>query len=324
MTTTTAAATREAKRLVLSGLYPATVTPFAADYSIDVPALEHHLRETAKPDGVTGLVVNGGLGELLQLSLAEQAQIIEAACRIRRPGQLIIAGIEGRSANAAVEAGLNAKAAGAEALLVLPPFDVRAYRRLASDVDSVYRFFAELDARVDLPMIVFQYPPQSGSAYPTAALLAIAELPNVVGIKAASGTTPSYIEVWDALHEKLSVLAAVDSPPLLEMLLHGSHGALIGISTIVPERWVELLTATDAHDERAAHAVFERVCKPLMASVFENQQPKRISNEVAATKEALVQLGQIPSSRVRPPAVDVDDAARAEIRESLLAAGLLQ
>jgi hypothetical protein len=79
-----------------------------------------------------------------------------------------------------------------------------------------------------------------------------------------------------------------------------------------------------AGDRGSADDLYERICKPLMASVFENQQPKRLVAESAASKEALVQLGRIPSARVRPLAMDVDDSVRTEIRKSLIAAGLLK
>lgn len=318
-----AATAREQKKLVLNGLYPATVTPFKEDLSVDYPALELHLRETCEAPGVSGVAVNGGLGELLQLTLEEQVEIVKVALRVRKPGQLVIAGLEGRSARAAIEAGRALKAAGAEAFLVLPPFDVRAYRRLAAAPSEVFAFFQALDGALDLPMIVFQYPPASGLPYPIEALRRIAPLPNVVAIKAATGDVETYRELWDALHSQLSIMAALDSPPLLPILEHGAHGALIGISAIVPARWAELLALVKAGDKRRAHALFDKVCRPLMASVFENQQPKRLTNEAAAVKEALVQLGALPSSRVREPAVGADEATRREIRESLLAAGLL-
>ena len=77
-------------------------------------------------------------------------------------------------------------------------------------------------------------------------------------------------------------------------------------------------------DRSAADALYDRICKPLMASVFENQQPKRLVAESAATKEALVQLGRIPSARVRPLAMDVDEATRSVILASLVAAGLVK
>lgn len=312
-----------AKPLVMRGLYPATITPFTDDLAVDYAELEKHLRETCDAPGVAGVAVNGGLGELLQLTLEEQVKIVELAVRVRRPGQLVIAGVEGRSARAVTESALALKRAGGEALLVFPPFDVRSYRRLAAHTPAVYAFFEELDRNVDLPMVVFQYPAISGLAYSIQTLRAIAGLRNVVAIKAASGVTPAYVELWDALHNRVSIMAAVDSPPLLEMLEHGSHGALIGISAIVPDRWAALLDATAAGDKKRAREIFEKVCRPLMASVFENQQPKRMTHEAAAVKEALVQLGQLRSARVRAPAIELDEADRREIRESLIAADLL-
>jgi 4-hydroxy-tetrahydrodipicolinate synthase len=313
------------KPLALKGLFPATVTPFTESLAVDYVALEAHLREMAEIQGVTGIVVNSGLGEILQLTPDECDDIIRLAIRVRRPDQLVLAGVDGRSAADYVAAGKRARAAGADALLVLPLFDKRPYRRLAAHAPTVYSFFAELDSAIDLPMVIFQYPPNSGCAYPVEVLRAIAELKNVVAVKVATmGDMKAYAEVWDALKERLSILAGVDSPPLIDMLRHGAHGALIGIGAILPQVWADLLRYVSAGDRVAADALFEKVCKPLMASVFENQQPKRLVAESAASKEALVQLGRIPSARVRPPAMDVDEATRSVIRTSLVAAGLVK
>jgi 4-hydroxy-tetrahydrodipicolinate synthase len=311
------------KRVAMRGLYPATLTPFNPDFSVDVPSLRSHLRTIAGTPGVKGLVVNGGLGELLQLTLDEQVLVIEEAVRHRQPGQLLITGLAANSVHRAVQEGLVLKQAGAEALLVFPPFDLRAYRRLTSHTPAVVGFFRELGEKLDLPMVIFQYGPQSGCAYSVETLQALAELPNVVGIKATSGSLEAYRPVWDALKDKLSIMAAVDGPPLRDMLEYGAHGALVGISTIATSLWVELVDATLARDAERTRKIFAR-CAPIMARVWENHLPTRISSEVAATKEALVQLSQLPSSRVRPPAIDVSDEVRAEIRLGLVEAGLLR
>jgi 4-hydroxy-tetrahydrodipicolinate synthase len=314
---------QQPRRVVMRGLYPATVTPFHPDLSIDVPSLRSHLRTIAGTPGVKGLVVNGGLGELLQLTLDEQVLVVQEALKHRQPGQLLITGLSANSAHRAVQEGLALKRAGAEAFLVFPPFDVRAYRRLTSHTPSVVGFFRELGEKVGLPMVIFQYGPQSGCAYSVETLQALAELPDVVAIKATSGSLEAYRPVWDALKDKLSIMAAVDGPPLRDMLEYGAHGALVGISTIGTALWVELVESALARDDERTRRIFAR-CAPIMARVWENHLPTRISSEVAATKEALVQLGQLPSSRVRAPAVDVSDDVRAEIRLGLLEAGLLR
>jgi 4-hydroxy-tetrahydrodipicolinate synthase len=68
-----------AKSISFRGLYPATVTPFAEDLSIDIPSLRKHLRTVASTSGVKGIVVNGGVGEILQLSHDEQVLIAKEA-----------------------------------------------------------------------------------------------------------------------------------------------------------------------------------------------------------------------------------------------------
>lgn len=315
---------RDARPLQMQGLYPATLTPFDAHLQIDLPALRAHLAQVAGTPGVQGIVVNAGLGEMLQLSLDEQVLVLHEARRILRPDQLLITGLGANSAQRAIEQARVLAEAGAQALLVFPPFDVRAYRRLIGHAPAVTSFFRTLAEGAGLPMIIFQYGPQSGCAYPVEVLQALAEIPQVVAVKATSGSLEAYRPVWDALHEHLTVLAAVDGPPLVEMLAYGAHGALVGISTIGTAHWVDLVQATAAGDTRRTAEIFERHCAPIMRWVWENHQPTRISSEVAATKEALTQLGLMPSSRVRPPAIDVDATTRAEITRGLHESGLVQ
>jgi 4-hydroxy-tetrahydrodipicolinate synthase len=311
------------KPLVLRGLYPATITPFNRDSTVDYVSLRRHLAETAQTPGVKGLVVNAGLGEILQLTDDEKVRIVALAREVLKPDQILVCGCEGRGPVAAVRDGLLAKKAGADALLVLPPFDVRPYRRLARDPAAVHAFFERMDREVDLPMVVFQYPDHSGVSYSLEALVRIADLKNVVAIKAATPVMNRYVEIWDTLHEKLSILPAVDSPPLLGMLLHGAHGALIGISVIGTAKWAELVEAAMSGDAAKAARIHREFCIPIMDGAFENQEPTSSTSEVASVKEALRQLGVIATSLVREPAVNVTDAHCKHIHHSLVAAGLL-
>ncbi len=313
----------ENSKLQMRGLYPATVTVYAEDMSIDIEATSKHLASVASVPGVKGLVVTGMLAEVLELTPEEEVELVKIACNVRKKGQLVIAGLMERNIDVAVKQARALKAAGADALLVFPPYELRAYRKLLSDADEMTKYFTRLDKEAGVPSIIFQYPPHSGAAYPIDILVRLAEIPGVIGIKAATGTFEAYKDIWDRLKDKLSVLAAVDSPPLREMLLYGAHGALIGISTITPEHWVKLLEATDKKDVAKTDAIFDKICRPLMASVFENQKPTRATSETACVKEVLVQLGEIPSSRIRPPAVPVTDGISKEIHAALIASGLL-
>lgn len=313
----------EKNKLQMRGLYPATVAVYNEDMTLDLEATRTHLASVASVPGVKGLVVTGMLAEVLELTSEEEVEIVKVACSVRKEGQLVIAGLMERNPDLAVKQAKALKAAGADALLVFPPYELRSYRKLLSDEAEMVKYFSRLDQEAEIPLIVFQYPPASAASYPIPILERLAEIPGVVGIKAATGTVEAYYDIWDKLKDKISVLAAVDSPPLRDMLLYGAHGALIGISTITPQHWVKLLEMTEAKDVAATDAIFDKICRPLMASVFENQKPTRATHETACVKEALVQLGEIPSARIRPPAVPVTDAIAREIHEALISAGLL-
>jgi 4-hydroxy-tetrahydrodipicolinate synthase len=306
------------------GLIPATITPFRDDFSIDYEDLERHVLSVASAKGVSGIAVNGHAGEILALSLEERARIVSVA-RKALPGHIkLIAGIEAHDPEMLVRDGKTAKDAGADGLLVLPPFDIRPYRRLAQDPESVFAVFSRLDKDVGLPMVVFQYPDSSGCAYSLPALLKIAELPKVVGVKVSTPEVSRYVEIYEALKGKITILPASDAPPLLGMLLHGADGALISISIVGTSYWSELIKEATEGSAQRAKEIFQRVSIPLMDALFENQQPKTLVNPFAATKEALVQLGQLRCAQVRPPVVTPDGARKMAIKRALIGAGLLK
>lgn len=305
------------------GLIPATLTPFAADGSVDHVALAAHLRSVGSASGLFGLVVNGHAGEVLALESRERQEILETARKAIPPSLTFIAGIESHTIEGLVREGLAAREAGAQMLLVVPPFDVRLYRHLATSVPTVMNVFKRLDKEVGLPMIVFQYPDTTGCSYSLEVLDQLAGLDHVVAIKASAGSTAKYAELHDRLGHRIAVLPASDSPSLLGMLLHDAPGALIGISCVGTQRWSDLVREATEGSADKAKEIHNRFAVPLMRSIFEYHLHWTHTCPFSATKEALVQLGEFPSNLVRQPAVLVDDAKKALIRVSLIEVGLL-
>ena len=307
----------------IRGLISAVVTPFKADGGIDYKSFEHHVARVASAKGIYGIAVSGHAGEVLTLTSEERIGIVAAAKKVMPKGVKLVAGIASGSMAGLVHEGQIAKQAGAEMLLVLPLFDVRPYRHLCQHPESVYGVFERMDREVNLPMIVFQYPEATGCAYSLASLERIAGLPNVVGIKAATVTASKYAEINDALGDKLAVLAACDAPSLLGMLLHNAPGALLGISVVGTPHWVELIREATEGDARKAKEIHNQFAVPLMDAIYEYQLQKTPVSTCAANKEALAQLGEISSSWVRPPALNVTPARKEAIRAGLQKAGLL-
>jgi 4-hydroxy-tetrahydrodipicolinate synthase len=307
----------------IRGLISAVVTPFKIDGSIDHKSLADHVARVASAKGLYGVAVSGHAGEVLTLTSEERIAIVATAKKVMPKGVKLVAGIESRSIAGLVNEGLIAKNAGADMLLVLPLFDVRPYRHLCHQPEAVYSVFERMDREVGLPMIVFQYPEATGCAYSLASLQRIASLPSVVGIKAATVTATKYAEINDALNDKVAVLAACDAPSLLGMLLHNAPGALLGISVVGTQQWVDLVREATIGDARKAKEIHNNFAVPLMDAIYEYQLQRTPISSCSANKEALVQLGEIQSSWVRPPALSVDKARKESIRLGLQKAGLL-
>ena len=308
----------------LTGLIPATVTPFDAKGQIVEDDLYRHVKRVAKTDGVTGIAVNGHAGEILSLNSEERAQVVKVAKKAMPSGKKLIAGIDGRSIPELVREGKKAADNGADGLLVLPPFDVRPYKRLAQHGPTVHKLFQALSNEVDLPMVIFLYPEKDGCTYPDLVLESLTDIKNVVAIKAGAGNVTRYSGVWATLHDKISVLAANDSPELLGMLLTGAHGSLIGISVVGTEMWSKMVSLTMSRKAEEAREIFNRYCLPLAKTIFENQNPVTNISPFASTKEALYQMGEISTPFVRFPSIPPDEARKKEIASVLNNLGLVR
>jgi 4-hydroxy-tetrahydrodipicolinate synthase len=307
----------------ITGLIPATLTPFDAAGQVDHSALAKHVREVSKATGLFGLAVNGHAGEVLALTSGERQAVIATSRKVIPENLKLIVGIESHSPDGLVREALAAQEAGADMLLVVPPFDIRVYRHLSLDTKSVFAVFEKLDREVGLPMIVFQYPDVTGCAYSLETLSKLADLSTIVGIKASAGSPAKYAEMHDVLAHRLALLPAADSPSLLGMLLHDAPGALIGISVVGVQQWSDLVREATTGSAQKAKEIHNNFAVPLMRAIFEFHLHWTPTCPFGATKEALVQLGQFSSSWVRPPGVNVNQQKKDDIRLALQKSGML-
>ena len=310
------------KSIKLRGLFPAPSVPFDKNLDILKKEFSNHVAAMGRIAGIGGVAVNGHQGEMLALSSKERQKIIELARDNLPARKFVISGVLSSSIPGVVKQLREAKSAGADAALVMPPFDYMPRRILSRSWEAPYAFFAKAAEKVDLPLVIFQYPHSSGIWYTTETMVRLAAIDTVVGVKHAIRHLELYAEQYEALRGKISVLAARDAPGLLSKMIIGSDGACIGISNIAPEYWATFVTHCLENRLQEAKDVFLRRLMPLIENVWSESVPRRITYS-ASTKEALVQLGVFSSSAVRPPELDVNDKDRAQIREGLHRAGLL-
>lgn len=310
------------KSIKLRGLFPAPSVPFDKNLDIVKKEFSNHIASMGRIAGIGGVAVNGHQGEMLALSSKERQKLIELARDNLPARKFVISGVLSSSVPGMVKQLREAKSAGADAALVMPPFDYMPRRILARSWEAPYAFFAKVAEKVDLPLVIFQYPFSSGIWYSTETMVRLATIDTVVGVKHAIRHLELYAEQYEALRGKISILAARDAPGLLSKMIIGADGACIGISNIAPEHWATFVTHCLENRLQEAKDIFLQRLMPLITNVWSESMPRRITYS-ASTKEALVQLGVFSSSTVRPPELDVNEQDRAQIREGLQRAGLL-
>jgi 4-hydroxy-tetrahydrodipicolinate synthase len=301
-----------------SGCIPANLLPFTADLAIDVAAYKKHLRWLADAKGVTAIVANGHAAEVSSLSREERKRALALALEEVGGKVPIIAGVYSDGTHEAIELARDAKAAGASGLLIFPPTIFMWGAQVKPDM--ALRHFSMLADGVDLPLVVFEYPPASGMGYSPETLGELCKIPSVVGVKDWSNDIVAYEKNLRALRASGRPVAMLSSftMSLMASFLVGADGCISGMGSVAADLQAELFTAVNAGDLARAQRANERLA-PLV-SVFYAPPFVDMHNRM---KEALALLGRIPAAHVRPPLTPVSDDERHRIRLALRSAGLL-
>jgi 4-hydroxy-tetrahydrodipicolinate synthase len=296
---------------------PANLLPFTADLAIDEAAYRKHLRWLADAPGVTGIVANGHAAEVASLTREERRRTLAIALDEVAGKVPVVAGVYCDGTLEAVELARDARAAGAAGLLVFPPtlFMWGAQQK----PDMVLRHFQTLADAVDLPLIVFEYPPASGIGYRPETLAELCKIPTVAGVKDWSNDIVSYEKNLRALRGAGRPVAMLSSftMSLMATFMLGADGCISGMGSVTADLQASLFAAVQAGRLDEARAINDRLA-PLV-QVFYAPPFVDMHNRM---KEALVLLGRIPAAHVRPPLTPVSDDERHRIRLALRAARL--
>ena len=303
--------------LRFQGCLPANILPFTADLQIDERAYRKHLRWLADTPGVTGIVANGHAAEVSSLSRDERKRTLAIALDEVAGKVPVIAGVYTDGTQEAIELARDAAAAGAAGLLVFPPtlFMWGAQQK----PEMVLRHFGALADAVDLPLVVFEYPPASGIGYSPETLAELCKIPTVAAVKDWSNDIVLFEKNLRALRATGRPVAMLSSftMSLMASFLLGADGCISGMGSVTADLQAALFAAVQAGDLVKARALNERLA-PLV-NVFYAPPFVDMHNRM---KEALVILGRIKAAHVRPPLTPVTEAERHHIRIALRDAGL--
>lgn len=299
-----------------AGIYVATLTPFRHDGSIDEAVLAEHFRTVTAEPGILGVLCNGHAGESFLLTRQERRRVVEIAAEAIGRTHVVVSGVLAEASDEAALHGADAAGAGADAVLVFPPFSWA----LSQDDTMAVTHHERIAAASKIPMMLYQAGVSSAMAYRPDVLERLVRLPSVVGIKEGSWESAAYdrhraIVARAAPH--VAMMASGDEH-LLSCFALGSEGSLVSLAALMPAEIVALDRAVGRGDLAAARALHARI-QPL-ATVIYGLAPT--GHATARLKACMVLLGRWANGATRPPITGVSPAEIAALREALARAGL--
>ncbi len=216
------------------GIFPALTTPYEANGEVSVGGLKENIRRYNKT-GLSGYVVLGSTGESVLLGREEGGTVLAAVKEVAAPDKLLIAGTGAESTAETIARTKRAAALGYQAALVKTPY----YYKPSYRPENYIRHFRAVADASPIPVLLYSVPIFTGVTLETPEILALAEHPNIAGIKDSSGSIQRIGEVVSAAPAKFNVLtggAAVVYPALAV----GATGAILALASALPEKLVAL------------------------------------------------------------------------------------
>ncbi|NWY53251.1 HOGA1 protein, partial [Chionis minor] len=214
--------------LNLGGIFPPLTTPFSPTQEVDYAQLEGNLRcYTSIP--FRGLVVLGSNGEYPYLALRERTEVVSCVRRALPRDRLLLAGSGCESTQATIELTVSMAEAGADVALVVTP----CYYRGAMTSAALIQHYTEVADASPIPVVLYSVPANTGLDLPLEAVLALAQHPNIVGIKDSGGDiTHMGLMVHKTRQEDFQVLAGSASFLLASYAL-GASGGVCALANVL-------------------------------------------------------------------------------------------
>lgn len=291
---------------MLTGSLVAIVTPMQEDGSLDLERfrrlLDFHISE-----GTDGIVVVGTTGESPTVDWDEHRLLIKTAVDHVARRVPVIAGTGANSTREAIELSAYAKEAGADMSLSVVPY----YNKPTQE--GLYRHFKAIAEAVDLPMIVYNVPGRTVADLSNDTLLRLAQIPNVVGVKDATGNLERGTDLARRLPERFALYSGDDGTALALMLV-GGHGVISVTANVAPRLMHEMCTAAVAGEVRRAREINARLM-PLHKALFVEPSPIPV-------KWAACELGLIASG-IRLPLTPLSASCQEQVRNAMRQAELI-
>ncbi|MYM26835.1 4-hydroxy-tetrahydrodipicolinate synthase [Duganella sp. CY15W] len=291
---------------MIKGSIVAIVTPMHADGSLDFEGL-NQLIDWHIAEGTDSIVIAGTTGESATVSVEEHCALIKATVAHAKGRIPIIAGAGANSTAEAIKLTRFAKEAGADATLQVVPY----YNRPTQE--GMYQHFKAIAEAVDLPVILYNVPGRTVADMSNETILRLAEIPNIVGVKDATGNIGRGYDLLRLAPKSFAVYSG-DDPTAMALMLGGGAGNISVTANVAPRIMADMCRAAIAGELAKAIELNNKVF-PLHQKLFVEPNPVPV-------KWALAAMGKMPTG-IRLPLVQLGDAYHETVRSALREAGLL-
>jgi 4-hydroxy-tetrahydrodipicolinate synthase len=293
-------------RTPFTGVGTALVTPFTSSGAVDEDAVRRLARRQVEA-GVHFLVPVGTTGESPTLTPQERRRVVELVLEEARGKVPVLAGAGGYDTREVVEAARAMHEAGAHGLLSVTPY----YNKPTPD--GLVRHYEAIARATPLPLVVYNVPGRTGCNVEPKTLSRLAAIPNVAGVKEASGNMAQICDALQSVPAGFLVLSGDDALTLPAMAV-GARGIISVASNECPAEMARMVEAAERNDFAAAREVHARLL-PLMLANFAESNPIPV-------KAAMAQMGLLEEN-YRLPMVPPRAETREKLRRVLAEVGVL-
>ena len=292
------------KKTIFKGMGTAIVTPMN-EAGIDYEALGRFI-DFQIEQGINAIVVMGTTGENATIEPEDQKEVIRFTVERVNHRVPVIAGTGTNNTDHVLH---NTKAAcevGADAVLVVTPYYNKATQ------NGLIKHFTMVADASEVPVILYNVPGRTGCALQPKTIAALAEHPNIVGLKEATGNMAQMVEIMRLCGDKIDVYSGEDGI-VVPMMSMGAAGCISVLSNVLPAKAVEM---TDAclNGDYAKAAAMQCEMTPLINALFSEVNP-------IPAKAAVAAMG-FGENYVRLPLTPMEDANKAVLLDEMRKLGM--
>ena len=292
------------KKTIFEGMATAIVTPMTRD-GIDYEALGRFI-DFQIESGINAIVVMGTTGENATIEYADQKEIIRYTVDRVAKRVPVIAGTGTNNTDHVLHNTKNACEVGVDAVLVVTPYYNKATQ------NGLYQHFMTIADASTVPVILYNVPGRTGCNLLPKTVARLAEHPNIVAIKEATGNVAQMVEIVHLCGDKIDVYSGEDALTV-PMMAMGAKGTISVLSNVAPRESVAMTDACRAGDYKTA-AKMQADLLPLINALFSEVNPIPAKAGVSA-----MGFGE---ENLRLPLTPMEDGTRAVLFEEMRKLGI--